>query len=221
MRTRRKLSREEHGAYLVNARALANAGVAIELEQNHPAQAQLLKVDSPARDSFLFAQRRGGMGIAVWLRIVALQSDVQICGWGIDVPWGDNGFYLQICAEHASSYEAAHGPEYPKAHVLNHRLLQHLESREVLEGVLLLRTSEKLSDFYGNGTVVPVSFSFFDQLDNRYSVEVSLPVILDSGPKRRSQSTGLFAGRGSDIQDRSAQQSVVVATKSGTNDDKP
>ncbi|GAC1515283.1 MAG: hypothetical protein NVS1B11_31980 [Terriglobales bacterium] len=220
MKTRRELSRKEQESHLVHARALADAGVTIKLNQNHPAQAQLLKVDAPRGDSFLFAQCNGGMGIAVWLRIVALRSDVQICGWGIDVPWGENGFYLQICAEHASFYTAAHGPEYSKVQVLNHRLQRRLNFREILEGVLLLRTSEKLSDFYGNGTAVPVSFSFFDQLDNRYSVAVSLPVILDQGPKRRSQSTGLFAGRGSEIQNRSAQQSVVVATKSGTNDDK-
>ena len=224
MRTRRPLSRAGHEQHLARARALIEAGVAIEVAHASSATVQLLKLEAIAgADSFLFAHPSGGIGIAIWLRLVALHSGVRVSSCEIVVPWNDDGFYLQDVAKAASVYEVTHGPEYPRESVLNHQFGRNLRSGEILEGVLIARTSGKLPDVYRTrGEAVSVSLGFFDHLDNCYAVEVLLPVICDPAPKLRSRSAGLFDGKRIVTTKKVAtRQTIEVGTtKGGLSDDK-
>ncbi len=169
MRKRWQLSTSEKQAHLVRAHTLIAAGVAIEIDQDLPAQPQMFRIEHSIGGSSggLFARPDGGIGIAIWFTIVALKPEATICRTDITVPWGGAGFYLQECAQNALCYEVAHGPQYPKVSVLNHQLGRRLQTHQRQEGVLIARTSGRLPDFYQTGMVVPITVCFWDQLDTR------------------------------------------------------
>ena len=216
MRKRSQLNKTQEQTHIVRAHALMAAGVAIEIDQNLLAESPLLRIQhmGGAGSAGLYARPGGGIGIAIWLRIVALKPDVMIRDTEISVPWKDDGVYLQEVFEKVSNYKVANGPEYPKASVLNHRLGRRLQLRQVLEGVLIARSSRRLPDVYRTGMVVPITVCFWDQLDTPYSVEVGVGVILDKAPKiLRPTNPGLFEGRGEPANDRSlVQKQTPVAS---------
>ena len=169
MRKRSQLNKTQEETHIVRARALIAAGVAIEIDQDLPDESPLLRIQHTggAGTAAHYARPGRGIGIAIWLRIVALKPDVMICGTEISVPWKDDSFHLQEVFEKVSYYEVANGPEYPKASVLNHRLGRRLQVRQLLEGVLIARISGRLPDFNQTGMVMPITVCFWDQLETR------------------------------------------------------
>jgi hypothetical protein len=222
MKRRSQLNKTQEEAHIVRARALIVAGVAIEIDQNLPAESPLLRIQHTggAATAGLYARPGGGIGIAIWLRIVALKPDVMICDTEISVPWKDAGFYLQEVSEKVFFYEVAHGPEYPKASVLNHQLGRRLQRRQILEGVLIARSLRRLPDIYRTGMVVPITVHFWDQLDTPYSVVVGVGVTLDKAPKipRPTDNRGLFEEREEPANDRNLIQKQPRAAGDDTDD---
>ena len=221
MRKRWQLSTSEKQAHLVRVHALIAAGVAIEIDQDLPAQAQMFRIEqsSGGSSSALFARPDGGMGIAIWFTIVALKPEATICGVDITAPWEEAGFYPQECAKNALCYEVLYGPEYPKGSVLNHQLGRRWQAHQRQEGVLIARTSGRLPDFYQSGMVVPITVCFWDQLDTPYSVKAGVGVILDKAAKiPRPTNRGLFEGRKELANEANLIQNPPPAAGDDTND---
>jgi hypothetical protein len=195
MREKLSLRNMERQAYNVNAKRLMATGV-IPHEDKPSSEPQMLTVEQTGglSESFVHAPSVGGYAIVVWVRIVALESGINVCECQITPQrWNDTNIFLVEATEGVPYYKAIGGIEYPKTDVLNDRISskRSLRRRETLEGAIVAQSFGSLPTWCDNGVSIELELSFIDQLDNFYPLKVDLRVMRD--PKRIGRPRG-YAG---------------------------
>ncbi|HWY53225.1 MAG TPA: hypothetical protein VNZ03_02110 [Terriglobales bacterium] len=197
MKKKSSLSNTETQAYSANAKRLRAVGV-IPPEEKPLTGAQWLTVEQTGgpTESFVHTPPVGGYGIAVWVRIVALKSGINVCECQITPGrWDDTGIWLVEMPEGDSDYRVHGGVEYAKDAVLNHRIASKrpLTRGQILEGVVIAMSFASLPGWCHSGISVGAELCFFDQFDNTYPLKVDLRVMRDlKRGERTRHSTGLF-----------------------------
>ena len=197
MRKKLSLSNTEQREYEANAKRLRAVGVVPPEEKPSP-EAQMLTVEQTGgpTESVVHEPSAGGYGIAVWVRIVALKSEINLCDFQVKPKkWDDTGIFLVNATEGVSYYKTPGGVEYPKKDVLNRWIStsRSLRKRQTLEGVVIAQSFASLPAWCSSGIEVEAELSFIDQFGNRYPLQVDLMVIRDGKINSRpAHLPGLF-----------------------------
>jgi hypothetical protein len=195
MKKKLSLSNTEKQEYNANAKRLMAAGV-IPNEDKPSSEPQMLTVEQTGglSESFVHAPSVGGYAIVVWVRIVALESRINISDCQVTPQrWDDTGIHLVDLTEGFSNYKAIGEHEYPRTAVLNHWISsdRSLSHRQVLYGAVIAQSFRPLPAWCDNGISIGVELCFVDQCDNFYPLKVDLRVMRD--PKRIGRPRG-YAG---------------------------
>jgi len=199
MRKKFKLSNTEQQDYNANVNRLKAIGMTIPQEEKPSPEAQMLTVEQTGgpTESVVHEPPAGGYGIAVWVRIVALKSEINLCDCQVTPKnWDDAGIFLVNAAEGVPYFKTPAGVEYPKTAVLNDWILttRPLRKRQTLEGVVIAQSFASLPVKCYAGTEDEVELCFIDQFGNRYPLQVDLMVIRDGKINSRpAHRPGLYA----------------------------
>jgi len=178
-----RLSSMEQEKYLACAKYLRAGGLDVEVPEPGQENGRALDISQAGSelDSVVYALPGGGVGIAIWLRLVALKSGERICYCEIPLPWEDARVRLLEITDRIPSYKVADGLAYPRADVINHRISSQRSLRcgDLVEGVLVAQGFGSLPGKYRSGMSIRTEVRFFDQFDRCYPVEVELRVIHD------------------------------------------
>src|ERR1700688_1875563 len=197
MRKKSNLSNVEQRSYDYHFKRLVAAGT-IPDEEKSVSETPMLTVEliGCPSESVLLAPAIGGYGIAVWVRLVALKSEMGVCGCQVTpLAWDDNTIYLVDEVEDGSFYTTLGELEYPKAEVLNHRISGKcfLRRGRILEGVLLAQSFASPPTLRDGRTPIEVELCFFDQFDNQYPLRVDLmPIRLPKRIHSSRHNAGLY-----------------------------
>lgn len=194
MKKKLYLSSAEQQEHNANAIRLRTVGT-IPQQENPSFKAQMLILEqtSGPTDSVIHEPLFGGYGIAIWVRIVALKSEVSLCDCQITPKqWDDTEIFLVSAVEGARYCKMPDGAEYPRNNVLNCWIssARPLRKRQVVEGVIIAQSFESLPEQCKTGTMVEVELSIIDQLGTRYPLRVELIVTRDQDLRSCSTEVG-------------------------------
>lgn len=163
-------------------RRLTRAGIAFV--ENAPAQTPMLKIEPVGGpyESILMVTARRGCVIAVWVRIVALVSGLNIANCEIGVRgWDDDQLCLVGRRDRPPFYRNIANLEYCVEDVLNDRFGdEHLMRRgEIFEGVLLFESFKSPPGWFLHGMMAGCELCFEDQFENLHLLPIELWVVRD------------------------------------------
>jgi len=201
-RTRWTLPRSAQDEYLVQAKWLASAGVAIEIPEPILSEPSPLRIDQngPQYNQIVFNRNQFRLGLIVGVRLLALRSGIEICDCHFALPWEDLGLFLWDVSAESKRYRFTKGLEFDREEVFNSRIVEGLSLRvgEPVEGLLIATGSAPLPARYCHGAAVNAELTFVDQFDRHCSEKMELLV------NRRVGETLNIAGprKGSTLFDR-------------------
>jgi hypothetical protein len=196
MKKRWSLSGAEQRRHDANLKRLMAGGVIPQEEM--PSMDLVIEQIAGPTESFVNATPFGGYGIAVWVRVAARKTGIVICDCEIaPTGWKDDNIDLVLPEECSQSYIVPGGTVFSRDDVLNHRITDgcRLDSRRVLQGVVIGQSFASLPDRYTTGVQVDWELTFVDQVGNRYPLRAEVMAIRDTKEikhERPPDHTGLF-----------------------------
>jgi hypothetical protein len=197
MRKKLSLSNTEQQEYNDAIERLTAVGVIPPAEKpSHGARTLIVEPMGGPTDSFVHAPSVGGYGIAIWVRIIALISGINVCDCEVTPQWGeDNGICLVDMPERVPYYTVPGGFEYPLDEVLNHRFFgrRYLKRGQMLQGVVIAQSFGSPPAWCINGISIGVELHLFDQFGNPHPLKVDLRLTRDAtGTERPRHFAGLY-----------------------------
>ncbi len=175
MRTKWNLTKSERTAQSANAERLRSTGIAIGADSTDSSEPPLLRIEQSGR-SEICAGTRGGMSLAICVRISVFKSGIVICDHEINIPGCNAEIWLVPPEEGSLGYRVFRWLDIERAAVLNDRILggRPLPLDRNLDGFLVAQSFDLLPRQFQSGMNVDASICLVDQWDKPYVSEVTL-----------------------------------------------
>jgi len=159
------LSRAELPRYLSAAQQLCAAGCDIEIPAEWREHSNAFDIHiGPPEENIIRQLPNGGVGCAVWARLIARRTGVILEDFGLAAAWDPDLIPLSLGKK--DLYSFARGFDFRREEVLNHRiekLLRFHHRGYLAEGWLVATGLKPIPDTYRNNMSVPVEVRFTDQ----------------------------------------------------------
>jgi hypothetical protein len=208
---RSHLNQAERRQHLASAQQLVALKLITEIPEyleNHRA----LDIVICEPESLVFEIRRGAVGYAIWVRIVARQAGLILTNCRVTTTWDDQILLKNFDAER-TPFRKLGWVEYPQADVLNERVVDSFRFHhrgQMIEGMILALGIRPIPDAYRHGMFLPVDLAFLDQFENEFKVDAEIFVDRTMKPKNAVMQprTGLYGPT------QTPESTSVLASKS-------
>jgi hypothetical protein len=161
-----RLSRAEQARHLARVQELRGAGVDCELpdELQEKAVHDLDIFVAPSHGNILCEISPGFTAYAIWVRLIALRSNVRLENCKIVSDWDLESIVL--CQSQKGQYRVGQAVDFPEDDVLNHRIERGLRFHhrgDVAEGWVVASGLKLIPDTYRNWMITRLSLAFTDQ----------------------------------------------------------
>jgi len=208
MKIKPNLNTSERQVFDKNVERLKHAGVEIGVEQVACPDAPLLRIVQSG-PSEIHAGTRGGMALAINLRIIVLGSGVTLLGCEISIPGCAAQIWDVEVPEEPAGYRVLGWLDFSRDEVLNHRIFngRPLPRHESLDGILVARSFGALPVQFDPRMPVNAALRFEDQRGRLFDSQVQL--ILTRHPLSKTRSSVPLFGPGT------SSMTPVTGSRSG------